>query len=662
MRRFAISSVLFFYSFSGLSAQSAAELDALDFEELLNVDVITVSSRKPLTKKQVPGNVTVFNEMEIQNSGARNLIDLLRLVPGLEFGYDVQNGIGLGVRGNWAQEGKALLVIDGLPMNEILFATPGQTFDMPVDLIRQLEVIRGPGASFYGGYAELAVINIKTKASEGYTGAAVSAQGGVLSSGLGTGTLSAMGGWAAGGAFAVASVSTGNYRRGEGLYSDAGGSSFDVYEGNVNRPLLINAHAGYKGLKTQLLFRDDSGTYQDAFTSLPEPLDISHRRVLAQATYDWQINSKWLVTPKISFAYHAPWQTDSTQADSDEDSRYTTRATRSLASILVSGDISKRWNMLTGAEIFQDYGYDNSEGFGFEEDQISSSIRYTNIAFFSQHNITTEFVLLNTGLRFDNNNSFGSALNPWVGLNSTYGKWNGKMLFGYTFRAPSIENVQLSTDGNIEPERSRLFEAEIGYQLSPTVFGSITLFDQKLNRVIVFSAGPDNEEIYQNFGNTGSRGFEAELRYSSIKYGNVNLSYSFFTAAYSQVSFYFVEGQTQDYLGFAHHKLVLNGSYKATKSIAFNPSVVFLSNRDMYVYDDSPADPDFPLKPALQDPTLLVNLNVRKTNLFKNVDAAVSVMDVLNQRYRFIQPYNSFASPLPGTGREVLLSVYWKLN
>src|SRR3712207_448670 len=74
-----------------------------DLEELIN-SLISVASQKPQTSRKTPSIITLLTKEEISASGARDLVDVLRLVPGFQYGSDVQNALGLGIRGNWAQE------------------------------------------------------------------------------------------------------------------------------------------------------------------------------------------------------------------------------------------------------------------------------------------------------------------------------------------------------------------------------------------------------------------------------------------------------------------------------------------------------------------------------------------------------------------------------
>ena len=107
----------------------------LSLEELLNVQ-ISVASKKALTLRESPGIVTLITEDEIKNSGAHDLLDVLSMVPGLQFGVDVEGAIGIGVRGNWGHEGKVLLLIDGQEMNEPLYSTIQFGEHYPVEIGR----------------------------------------------------------------------------------------------------------------------------------------------------------------------------------------------------------------------------------------------------------------------------------------------------------------------------------------------------------------------------------------------------------------------------------------------------------------------------------------------------------------------------------------------
>ncbi|MGZ4060958.1 MAG: TonB-dependent receptor plug domain-containing protein, partial [Bacteroidia bacterium] len=106
-----------------------------ELEKLIN-SLIGVASIKPLSGRESPSIVSLITEEEIKNSGARDLMDILNMVPGIDFGVDVEGVVGIGMRGNWAHEGKVLLLLDGQEMNEGLFGTTQFGNHIPVDQIK----------------------------------------------------------------------------------------------------------------------------------------------------------------------------------------------------------------------------------------------------------------------------------------------------------------------------------------------------------------------------------------------------------------------------------------------------------------------------------------------------------------------------------------------
>src|SRR4051794_40252320 len=97
------------------SSESNSVEDLQDFVEKLRVGV---ASKTAQSLRDSPAILTVLTQDEIRDAGARDLMDALLLVPGFQFGVDVQGAVGLGVRGSWAHEGKALLLWDGHAMVE----------------------------------------------------------------------------------------------------------------------------------------------------------------------------------------------------------------------------------------------------------------------------------------------------------------------------------------------------------------------------------------------------------------------------------------------------------------------------------------------------------------------------------------------------------------
>ena len=92
----------------------------------------SVASFAATRLKDSPAVVTVISGDDIRATGARDLIDILYLVPGYFIGVDTQGVVGPGFRGMWGHEGKILLMIDGKEMNELLFSSMQLGNEFPV--------------------------------------------------------------------------------------------------------------------------------------------------------------------------------------------------------------------------------------------------------------------------------------------------------------------------------------------------------------------------------------------------------------------------------------------------------------------------------------------------------------------------------------------------
>ncbi|HLD24039.1 MAG TPA: TonB-dependent receptor plug domain-containing protein, partial [Sulfuricurvum sp.] len=135
----------------------------IPIEELMNIE-ITTASKFSQKISEAPSSVTVITSDEIKIYGYRNLADILSGVRGLYTTND-RNYEYVGVRGfnrPGDYNSRILLMVDGTRINDADYDTAsiGQEFFLDIDLIKRIEIIRGPGSSIYGSNAFFGVINI----------------------------------------------------------------------------------------------------------------------------------------------------------------------------------------------------------------------------------------------------------------------------------------------------------------------------------------------------------------------------------------------------------------------------------------------------------------------------------------------------------------------
>jgi iron complex outermembrane receptor protein len=144
--------------------EDASALKKLSLEELSAIEVTSVS-REPRSGFRTPAAISVLTTEDIRQSGATNLPDLLRLIPGVQVAQidSVQRAVG--IRGFQGLLSKSVLVLlDGRSLYTPLFA--GVYWEMQTTLLEdidRIEVIRGPGGTIWGPNAVNGVINIITK-------------------------------------------------------------------------------------------------------------------------------------------------------------------------------------------------------------------------------------------------------------------------------------------------------------------------------------------------------------------------------------------------------------------------------------------------------------------------------------------------------------------
>jgi iron complex outermembrane receptor protein len=160
-------------------AQSVPDVTALSMEDLMNIQVTSVSKR---TQKVADAAAAIFviTQEDLRRSGATSIPEALRLVPGLEVARIDENKWAIGSRGfNGRFDNKLLVLIDGRSVYTPLFSgVYWNVQDVMLEDIDRIEVIRGPGATLWGANAVNGVINIITKKAKATQAAAVTAGGG----------------------------------------------------------------------------------------------------------------------------------------------------------------------------------------------------------------------------------------------------------------------------------------------------------------------------------------------------------------------------------------------------------------------------------------------------------------------------------------------------
>ena len=149
---------------------SPSSQDPATFVEIVNnikagmTPTITTASSQAESLAEVPVPTTLITAEMIQTSGARNLQEVLAAyVPGMNL-IDCNDDVNIAMRGIYSNtQEKILIMLNGHRLNSYATNTAAPDFSISLEKVKQIEVLRGPASSLYGGVALTGVVNIITK-------------------------------------------------------------------------------------------------------------------------------------------------------------------------------------------------------------------------------------------------------------------------------------------------------------------------------------------------------------------------------------------------------------------------------------------------------------------------------------------------------------------
>lgn len=149
---------------------------------ILALPEVLTPSRLAQPRSDVPGSVTIIDQQLITASGARSLVEVLRLVPGMSVTHrDGWNPV-VSYHGTTYRDNRRMQVlVDGRSIYQAGLATIDWN-DIPLDIrdIERIEVHRGPNSASYGANAFLGVIQIITRRAGDEPGLSMSVRRGSL--------------------------------------------------------------------------------------------------------------------------------------------------------------------------------------------------------------------------------------------------------------------------------------------------------------------------------------------------------------------------------------------------------------------------------------------------------------------------------------------------
>ncbi|HVS95318.1 MAG TPA: TonB-dependent receptor, partial [Puia sp.] len=509
----------------------------LSLEDLMNIKVVTPSGYLQNTA-EAPATITVITAQQIEDRGYEQLEDALRDVPGIDMIHI--NGYAptlIYFRGMYGAENlRALLMIDGIPENNILGSNDMAGPAYNLHNVERIEIVWGPVSSLYGAFAFGGVINLITKKGRDIQGMRLQAGFGAYNTSF---AKVAVGARKAGLEFQL----SGNLFSTDGpVFTNRDPRYSSSY---VDKAYSFNGAVSYeaKHYVTTLGFRTSStpmgwGTYSNsptAYLGLPAQGnknlgivgvmqrnfngersgldDPFYRTLFIQQEY--KPSAKLEVMARLIYRETGTGQNSYIYVTADGHrmirSLVASYSNRVMGDLKANYAISTRQHLSAGLDFYQDNVERGARKSTFDPNTVflvdgvdtvvnlhstflprTADIR-NNFGGYAQYTLGTGW-LGNTdftaAMRFDKNSYFGESFNPRLAIvNRPSDKLTVKLQYGTAFRPPTNLEIYQTPGGNfkLKPERIHTYEVNLQYVLSNRARLQVNGFRNELRDVIVLA-------------------------------------------------------------------------------------------------------------------------------------------------------------------------------
>ncbi len=686
-------------------------------EELIS---IATGIAQPISK--APAVASVITSEQIKKIGATDIDEVLETIPGLHVARDTTGYNPLYVfRGvNASFNPQVLVLVNGIPLTNLFQGDRNLVWGgMPVEAISRIEVIRGPGSALYGADAFAGVINIVTKTSSEVSG---------FSSGVRGGSFNTRDFWfkVGGEAGELDYLAILEMRSTDGqdekITADAQTLLDLITVGQVapvsnapGPPSLSRENydarfeLGYRNVKLRAgaQIRDDLGVGAGVAQVLDPNARFSSRRWNADITYDNPEFAKNIgLTVQLSYLdVSQEVEEDLVLFPAGSAGPFVDPLGNPLLGFFPDGiignpevlerhtrfNISSSYSGLDKNEfrfgIGYYYGdlYEVREEKNFGEDPSNCvvpntpgtclpifpgsglvEVTDTPFVFLEEDDRENYYVFLQdviqlsndweltAGIRYDDYSDFGSTVNPRLALVwSTAHNLTTKLLYGEAFRAPSfvqtraINNPVLLGNPNLDPEEMESYELAFDYQPAYNVGLNLNFFYYQWDDIIQFVPDPGGvTSTAQNAGEQTGYGMEFEATWEL----NEQIDFTGNLAWQQSTD----EELDSDAANSPQKQVYLQANWKPADDWTVNLQANWVIDRNRMSGD---------LRSEVDD-YVLVDLTVRKKELFKGLEVAFLVKNLFDEDAREPSPNGvpvpSIPDDLPLAGRSVLGEVRYQ--
>ena len=542
-----------------MAGASNINITEMSLEDLLNLKV-TVASKTEQTIDDAPSSVTVISREEMLNMGVNSVEELLNYIPGFVVARDVTSFRKDYVHVRGGRYYDVLFLYNGQRINSLFQGAYSDVNQfIPVENIKQIEVIRGPGSALYGSNAFLGVVNIITvdDVNDVYVAAGdMERKEASVNVSKEMGDLNIAG--------FVKGFSDLGYKYGE--VTDKSGTTemtrdptkgFNASLTLKYKNFSLDARHNEVEIEDFVMWGylgngiNDSKNAQSHITLkyLVEATDDLEFDVSAGYVYD-RLDTVIVQVPagRIPVGFDENGVPTALNSQILAGGPYLTEYTSNL-------NVDARWKILENNNLIAGISVEYSEileatNQAFWNNKIGNEFEYIGMLdhnavdgsfnkeenrrviglyFQDQHQFTgaLDFLSLTAGVRYDDYSDFGDTLNPRGALIvTTPFQSKFKLMYGQAFRAPNFSELYNANNpnyiGNDKLDAEKVETWEVAYvQNFSFIRGSLTYYNSKVTDKILTERridpnNPRSQLIYENLGDERTKGIEFDLKLAPV--------------------------------------------------------------------------------------------------------------------------------------------------
>ncbi|HEY1759155.1 MAG TPA: TonB-dependent receptor [Bryobacteraceae bacterium] len=518
-------------------------LDSLTLEQLMDLQVESAALH-PQTLQDAPASVTIVTAEDIRKYGYRTLSEALSNVRGFYVTNDLSYE-NLGVRGfdlPGDYNSHVLILVNGHNMADNIFGyvlTLGDDFPIELNLIKQIEIIRGPSSALYGSNAVFATINIITKSPD---------EAGPLTLTADTGSF----GEKKGQIMESASLGGVKVLFSGTVFNNSGQSplffpQYDNPQNNYGEAINMNTERGYRFFST-LVWRKWTVTAAFAGHDLIQPIswgptifndrgtknndqrnfvDADYQRPIAGGGLEWRLYyDSSFYKGRGDYALGEGVVEDNRQSEIGNwvGTQLTYRVRPFFA-----GDVTLRAESNVDIRAFlTDYDVSPAPALYLSTNHPDRSVA---LMFQDEKKLSKRWKL-DLGLRADKSHIHPDFVAPRAALIYERSPWTYKFLYGRSFRNPSAfqlfygDGIADAADPTLRPESADTVEIDADRKLGKRMKLQASAYGYELHDFVLGVYLPNGLLQYQNTGNIQAEGVEFEINGRPTKWLETTASYA----------------------------------------------------------------------------------------------------------------------------------------